>query len=327
MSYHHPFSFDCRGDGSRHIHRGLCRINGAHNIGLCCSIQTEAAGDAGHLSRREHESHAHQRVILEHHESRNEYGGLEKGGQAQTDDLSHPAHKAVQIAPWDTEHIKASHRDLDEQNAPAFQIGEKHLQHRVAHEDHAKKEHNGAGDDAKAEVGTVHHIGKCLYLAEFGDDVLSHLTNAPAVAGKPRREGGLERHGQGIEPDGDDGEQAHRQKALENVHPALLEIAPASGVFDTAFKGADHHADGKQRPRKAGEKENDGADPFQLEQLHAHIAHEGKEVAEKAHDLPVEPIYQLIQDCRGDKIPNKYCSFTSGDATRPPPFRATALSQ
>ena len=133
-------------------------------------------------------------MILEHHESRNEDGGLEKGGQAQADDLPHPAHKAVQIAARDAEHIKASHRDLDEQDAAALQVGEKHLQHRVAHEDHAKKEHNGAGDDAKAEVGTVHHICKCLYLAEFGDDVLSHLTDAPAVAGESRGKGSLQRH-------------------------------------------------------------------------------------------------------------------------------------
>ena len=322
-----PFSFDCRSDGSCHIHRGLRRIHGAHNIGLCCSIQTEAAGDTGHLSRREHEPNAHERVILEYHKSRNEDGGLEEGRQAQADDLPHPAHKAVQIAPWDTEHIKAAHRDLDEQNAPAFQIGEKHLQHRVAHEDHAKKEHNGAGDDAKAEVGAVHHIRKRLDLIELRNDVLSHLTNAPSIAGESRGKGSLQRHRQSIEPDRDNGEEAYRQKALDDIHPALLEISSAGGVFNAALKSADYHADGKQRPRKAGEKENDGADPFQLEQLHAHIAHEGKEVAEKAHDLPVEPIYQLIQDCRGDKIPNKYCSFTSGDATRPPPFRATALSQ
>ena len=51
-----------------------------------------------------------------------------------------------------------------------------------------------------------------------------------------------------------------------------------------------------------------------------------KEVAEKAYGLPIDPVHELIQDCRGDKIPNKYCSFTSGDATRPPPFRATALT-
>ena len=54
----------------------------------------------------------------------------------------------------------------------SLQVGKKHLQHRIAHKDHAKEKHNWAGDDAKAEVGTVHYIGKRLYLAEFGDDVL-----------------------------------------------------------------------------------------------------------------------------------------------------------
>ena len=130
-----------------------------------------------------------------------------------------------------------------------------------------------------------------------------------------------------IEPHGGDREKAHREKALDDVERCLLEISLSGGVFNAALKGADHHADGEQRPGKAGEKENDGADPFQFKKFHAHIAHEGKEIAEKAHDLPVEPIYQLIQDCRGDKVPNKYCSFTSGDTTRPPPFRATALSR
>ena len=190
-----PFSFDCRGDGSCHIHRGLCRIHGARNIGLCRGVQAKAAGDTGHLSRREHEPHAHQRVVLEHHESRNEDGGLEEGGQAQTDDLPHPAHKAVQIAARDAEHIKAAHGNLNQQNAPAFQVGEKHLDDRVAHEDHAKKEHNGAGDDAETEVRAVYHIRKRLDLLELRDDVLTHLTNAPPIAGKPRGKGSLQRHG------------------------------------------------------------------------------------------------------------------------------------
>ena len=236
-------------------------------------------------------------------------------------------HKAVQIAPWDAEHIEAAHRDLDEQDAASLQVGKKHLQQRIAHKDHAKEKHDGAGDDAEAKVGTVHYIGKCLYLTEFGDDVLPHLTDAPSIAGEARRKGSLQRHRQSIEADGDNGEETHRQKALDDIHPALLEISSAGGVFDAALKGTDHHADSEQRPGKAGEKENDGADPFQFKKLHAHIAHEGKEIAEKAHDLPVDPIQQLIQNCRGNKVPNKYCSFTSGDATRPPPFRATALSQ
>ena len=245
-------------------------------------------------------------MVLKHHESCNQDGGLEEGGQAQADDLPHPTHKAIQIATRDAEHIERADRNLNQQNAPAFQVGKKHLQHRIAHKDHAKKEHDGAGDDAETKVGTVHYIGKHLYLAEFGDDVLSHLTDAPSVAGKPCGKGSLQRHRQSIEPDGDNGEETHRQKALDNIHPALLEISPAGGVFDAAFKGADHHADGEQRPSKAGEKENDGADPFQFKKFHAHIAHEGKEIAEKAHDLPVDPIHQLIQDRRGNKVPNKY---------------------
>ena len=307
MSYHtHPFSFDCRGDGSRHIHRGLCRINGARNIGLCCGVQTETAGDAGNFACGEHESNAHQRVVFEHHKSRNEDGGLEEGGQAQADDLPHPAHESIQIATRNAEHIEAAHRDLDEQDAPAFQVGKKHLQHRIAHKDHAKEKHNGAGDDAETKVGAVHHIRQGLDLIELRNDVLSHLTNAPTVAGKPCGKGSLQRHRQSIEPDRDNGEEAYRQKALDDIHPALLEIASAGGVFNAALKGADYHADGKQRPRKAGEKENDGADPFQFKKFHAHIAHEGKEIAEKAYDLPVDPIHQLIQNCRGNKVPNKY---------------------
>ena len=65
-----PFSFDCRGDGSGGVDGSLCRIHGTRNIGLCRGVQAKAAGDAGHLSRREHQSHAHECVILEHHESR-----------------------------------------------------------------------------------------------------------------------------------------------------------------------------------------------------------------------------------------------------------------
>ena len=77
---------------------------------------------------------------------------------------------------------------------PRLRLAKKHLQHRVAHKYHAKEKHDGAGDDAETKVGTVHYIGKCLYLTEFGDDVLSHLTDAPTVAGKPCGKGSLQRH-------------------------------------------------------------------------------------------------------------------------------------
>ena len=114
---------DRRGDGSGGVDGSLRRINGARNIGLCCGVQAEAASDAGNFACGEHEPHAHERVVLEHHESRNEDGGLEEGGQAQADDLPHPAHESIQIATRNAEHIEAAHRDLDEQDAPAFQVG------------------------------------------------------------------------------------------------------------------------------------------------------------------------------------------------------------
>ena len=86
----------------------------------CRGVHAEAAGNAGNFAGREHESNAHQRVILEHHKSRNEDGGLEEGGQAQADDLPHPAHKAVQIAPWDAEHIEGADCNLNQQNAASL---------------------------------------------------------------------------------------------------------------------------------------------------------------------------------------------------------------
>lgn len=134
-------------------------------------------------------------MILEHHESRDENGGLEEGGQAQADDLPHPAHESIQIATRNAEHIEAAHRNLDEQDAPAFQVGKKHLQHRIAHKDHAKEKHNGAGDDAETKVGTVHYIGKGLDLVELRNDVLPHLTDAPSVAGESRGKVSLQRYG------------------------------------------------------------------------------------------------------------------------------------
>ena len=86
----------------------------------------------------------------------------------------------------------------------------------------------------------------------------------------------------------------------------MLQIAPASGVFNAALKGADYYAHGEERPAQTGEEQHDGVYPVQLKQFHAHIAHEGEEVAEKAYDLPVDPVHQLIQHCRGNKIPDKY---------------------
>ena len=140
-------------------------------------------------------------------------------------------------------------------------------------------------------MGAVHRVRERLDLAEFCDNVLAHLADASAIAGESRGKSPLQRYGQCIQPDGNHREEAYRQKALDDIEGALLQIAPAGGVFNAALKGANHHAHGEERPAQTGEEQHDGVYPVQLEQLHAHVAHEGEEVAEKAHDLPVDPVH------------------------------------
>ena len=103
----------------------------------------------------------------------------------------------------------------------------------------------------------------------------------------------------------------------------MLKISSVGGAFNAALNGADYHAHSEESPAQTEEKQHDGVYPVQLKQLHAHVAHEGEEVAEKAHDLPEDPVRQLIQHCRGNKIPDKYV-WSPPDTKRPPLFRATA---
>ena len=86
----------------------------------------------------------------------------------------------------------------------------------------------------------------------------------------------------------------------------MLEIASAGGVFDAELEAGDHQADAKQRPAQLREKQDDGADPVQLEQLHAHVPHFSKEVAEEAYHLPIEPVDQIVHDGGRYKIKDKY---------------------
>ena len=103
----------------------------------------------------------------------------------------------------------------------------------------------------------------------------------------------------------------------------MLKISSVGGAFNAALNGADYHAHSGESPAQTEEKQHDGVYPVQLKQLHAHVAHEGEEVAEKAHDLPADPVRQLIQHCRGNKIPDKYV-WSPLDAKKPPPMGATA---
>lgn len=242
----------------------------------------------------EDKPHAHERMILEYHESRHKNGRLEEGSQAQPDDLPRPAGEAVQITARHAEHIERADRDLNEQNAAALEVGKEHLNDRVGHKNDTKEQHDGAGQRAEAKVRAVEHISERLDLAEFCDDVLSHIADASSRAGQPCGKGRLQRYGECIEPHGGDREKAHCKKALDDVERCLLEITLSGGVFNAALKGADHHADRKQRLGQTREKEQDGFHPLEFKEFYAHIAHERKKIAEEAYDLPVEPIHELI---------------------------------
>ena len=67
--------------------------------------------------------------------------------------------KAIRISARDTEHIKASHGDLDEQDAAALQIGEEDLDDGISHEDKAEQDHDPAGDAAEAQQRPCRQVG------------------------------------------------------------------------------------------------------------------------------------------------------------------------
>lgn len=92
--------------GSRHVDSCLRCISCAHQIGLGAGVQPEGSGNPGNLSCRQHQSKPQQGMILDHHESRNEDGGLQKCGQTQSDNLLAPADKAVKIAAGNRKYIK-----------------------------------------------------------------------------------------------------------------------------------------------------------------------------------------------------------------------------
>ena len=90
----------------------------------------------------EDKPHAHERMILEYHESRHKNGRLEEGSQAQPDDLPRPAGEAVQITARHAEHIERA----------ALEVGKKYFNDRVGHKNDTKEQHDGAGQRAESEV-------------------------------------------------------------------------------------------------------------------------------------------------------------------------------
>ena len=115
----------------------------------------------------------------------------------------------------------------------------------------------------------------------------------------------LEGDGEGVEPDGNRGEEADGQEALQDVQGGVLDIGPPAGILDAALENAHHQAHAEQGPPQLGEEQDDGLDPVQLKQLHPHVAHLREEVAQESHHLAVKPVDELVHNGGGYKVKDK----------------------
>ena len=131
-------------------------------------------------------------MVLEHHKSRHQDSRLEEGCQAQADDLLHPLDEAVDVSSRNREHIETSHGDLNQQDTAPLQVGEEHLNHRVSHKDDAEQDHEGAGDDTKAEVAVVDHVRQGVDFTEVRNDLLPYLSDGGVRTGQSYRKSSLE---------------------------------------------------------------------------------------------------------------------------------------
>ena len=102
----------------------------------------------------------------------------------------------------------------------------------------------------------------------------------------------------------------------ENI--ALVTDAGTPGISDpgyllthAALEAGNHKPYAIQSPCKIREEQHNGLHPCHLEQFGSHISHLHKKIAEKSNDLTVDPIYNLTEDCVGDKIPYKHFSSAS----------------
>ena len=245
-------------------------------------------------------------MILKHHQASYKDGGLQKSRETQSHDLLAPLCEAIPVAAWYAEHIQASHRDLDEQDASALEVGEEDLYDRIGHECKAEDDHESAGHRPEAPQGKGCSGGQTLHGVEILQRRFRCIPDAgSAKAGDARRQVCLQRHRQHI--------QAHRhlrkkrngQKAFDGIQSRFFDIPASTGILHAALEAGYHQSRGKQSPAQIGEKQHHALHPAHLKELGAHTAHLREEIAEKAHDLTVEPVHDLTQHRIGYKVPNK----------------------
>ena len=87
----------------------------------------------------QHNAEPQQHIVRECHQSKEQQGCLHKCRKADSYNLLTPLIEAIGISSRYAEHIQRADRYLNEQNAAALDIGEKHLDHAVGEGDHAQQ--------------------------------------------------------------------------------------------------------------------------------------------------------------------------------------------
>ena len=246
--------------GLRSVDRRLCRVDCGHDVCSGSGVQAEGPGDPRHFSRRQHEAEPQQGIGVEDHEARHQDRGLQKSCQTQSDDLLHPLDKPIRIAAGNTEHIQTAHGDLNEQDSTALEVGEKHLDDGISHEDDAEDDHERAGDGTEAHDVLLGHFREAFHGLKLREGTTGNLADG-SVPSDGAGEGPLQGDGQRIEPHGYCGEQGYRHKAFEDVQSRLPNVPSAGGILDAALKCADHQAYAEKRPAQLGKELHDGLHP------------------------------------------------------------------
>ena len=249
-------------------------------------------------------------MALEHHQASHQNGGLQKGRQAQSDDLLAPLEEAVPIAAGDTEHVQASHRDLDQQDAAPLEIGKKDFDDGVGHEDQTEQQHKATGRAAAetADGRRVSQLHNAVHHTIIRQRFFGRLPYAGgAITGDTGRQVSLQRDRQHIQPHRYLRKQADGKKTLDSVQNSLADITASTGILHAALETGHHQSYAVECPAQIGEEQHDTLYPAHLKQFCTHTAHLGKEIAQKAHDLAVTPVKDLSQHRVGHKIPDKQC--------------------
>ena len=104
------------------------------------------------------------------------------------------------------------------------------------------------------------------------------------------------------------------KKALQDVNAGGADIRPAALVFDCHIKNGNHQSGNKQRPAEQREKPDRLFDPWQIEDVSAHIAHHGKKVGNGAIDDLIHPLEYGIKYRIGKLGSKKFDGITDGTA-------------